>query len=354
MERSFNYFAFISYNSKDTEWGKRLQRKLEHYPWEPNRAIAMKKYCFLSLFLIFVLAASAQRQQGFVETQGLANKPGEPLAGVTIRWRGAMNAVLSGQDGKFSVSFVDKNNGDAISLLSVSKKDYELLNPDMLKESLVFSTTVPIEIVMVDSKVLEANKRRISNNAYRKAEETYQNKKKILEQQLAEHIIREEQYRQQLLTLQDNYERYINMIEGMAERYARTDYDHLDSLDREINICIENGDLDKADSLIHTVFDPTTVLERNRAAKQAVLEKMRLAQEIIDKAHADREALCRDADYAKRVVALCDKLAAEYLEQGDKENARECLMQSLTIRQLLYGDECDEVKEIKRKIETIR
>lgn len=25
------YFAFISYNSKDTEWGKKIQRKLEHY-----------------------------------------------------------------------------------------------------------------------------------------------------------------------------------------------------------------------------------------------------------------------------------------------------------------------------------
>lgn len=31
MEQEFKYFAFISYSSKDTEWGKRLQRKLEHY-----------------------------------------------------------------------------------------------------------------------------------------------------------------------------------------------------------------------------------------------------------------------------------------------------------------------------------
>ena len=31
MESQFKYFAFISYNSRDTEWGKRLQRKLEHY-----------------------------------------------------------------------------------------------------------------------------------------------------------------------------------------------------------------------------------------------------------------------------------------------------------------------------------
>lgn len=27
----YKYFAFISYNSKDTEWGKKVQRKLEHY-----------------------------------------------------------------------------------------------------------------------------------------------------------------------------------------------------------------------------------------------------------------------------------------------------------------------------------
>lgn len=31
MAEEFKYFAFISYNSHDTEWGKRLQKKLEHY-----------------------------------------------------------------------------------------------------------------------------------------------------------------------------------------------------------------------------------------------------------------------------------------------------------------------------------
>ena len=30
-QQDYKYFAFISYNSRDTEWGKRLQRKLEHY-----------------------------------------------------------------------------------------------------------------------------------------------------------------------------------------------------------------------------------------------------------------------------------------------------------------------------------
>ena len=31
MQDQFKYFAFISYNSKDTNWGKKLQKKLEHY-----------------------------------------------------------------------------------------------------------------------------------------------------------------------------------------------------------------------------------------------------------------------------------------------------------------------------------
>ena len=30
-EQQFRYYAFISYNAKDVEWGKRVQRKLEHY-----------------------------------------------------------------------------------------------------------------------------------------------------------------------------------------------------------------------------------------------------------------------------------------------------------------------------------
>lgn len=31
MPSQFKYFAFISYNAKDTAWGKKLQKKLEHY-----------------------------------------------------------------------------------------------------------------------------------------------------------------------------------------------------------------------------------------------------------------------------------------------------------------------------------
>ena len=307
------------------------------------------------IFFICCLAVScmAQTQPGYVKTQGRPNKPGVPLANVTIRMRGQLNPVMSGSDGKFSVPFPGKKSGDAISLLSIRKNGYELIDPELVGRSLVFNANVTIEIVMVSSAELEANRKRISDNAYRKAEENYQRKLKQLEQQRDESEITVEKYRKELQELQDRYDKYRDLIDGMADRYARTDYDHLDSIDREINICIEEGELEKADSLIHTVFDPTTVLERNRAAKAEVQAKIQLAQEIIDKANADKEALRRDSDYAKRVMVLCDNLAAEYLAQGEPAKARDCLIQSLSIRQLLYGEESEEVKIVRQKLTEI-
>jgi hypothetical protein len=149
------------------------------------------------IVLLFVINnyTYGQIQQGYVKTQGRPNKPGVPLSGVTIRVRGTMNSVLSGADGCFSFLMPDKKDGDALVLQQVRKQGYELCDRELIGRQLVFSTHVPIEIVI--------NKR------------------------------------------------------------------------------IENGELERADSLIHTVFNPNTILEQNRAAKAEIQGRMQLAQEII-------------------------------------------------------------------------
>lgn len=297
------------------------------------------------LLAIVAIQGYGQAQQGYVKTLGRPNKPGIPLSGVTIRVRGNMNSVLSGQDGRFSMLMPDKKDGDALVLQQVRKQGYELCDRELVGRQIVFSAHVPIEIVMVNSEELAANKRRIEQKAYQVAERNYQNRLKQLDQQLRQQTINAEQYRKEIQELQDRYEKYQMLISNMAERYARTDYDHLDSIDIVINQCIENGELERADSLIHTVFDPNTVLERNRAAKAEIKERMQLAQEIIDKANADKEAIRRDSVYANRVIKLCDNLATEYLSQGEQKKANECLQQSLSIRLILYGEESEEVKD---------
>ena len=40
-DNTFKYFAFISYNSKDTDWGKRLQRNLSIIVCQPRYVVNM-------------------------------------------------------------------------------------------------------------------------------------------------------------------------------------------------------------------------------------------------------------------------------------------------------------------------
>ncbi len=314
----------------------------------------MKRVLTIVITLLVATAALAQTQQGYVKTIGRPGKPGVFLPNVVIQAKGMVNKAISDSTGNFDISIPGKRDGDAIVLLRVQKNGYELKDKDVVGREMVCSSRVPICILMVDTKQLNADRKRIEDNAYQVAEENYQKKLKALEKQMEENEITAERYRQELSGLEDKYEKYLALVSGLADRYARTDYDQLDSLDYQINLCIENGELDKADSLIHTVFDPETVLERNRAAKKEIEERIAFAQSIIDKAKADREAILRDIEYAERVAVLCESLAQEYIAMEDKEKAIECLEKTLEIETIIHGQDSEEVKMITNQLNIIK
>ena len=314
------------------------------------------KHRFLLFFIMFImpLGVIAQTQQGYIKTIGRPDKPGVVLGNVVVQAKGMFNPVTSDESGAFSITVPGKNDGDPIVFLRIQKNGYELKDKDFVGRQHVCSSRVPLIIQMVDVKQLAADKRRIEDNAYRVAEENYQKKLTELEAQKEEGEITAEKYRQELAGLQEKYEKYLSLVGDMADRYARTDYDQLDSIDYQINVCIENGEFDKADSLIHTVFDPETVLERNRAAKQEIQDRIALAQSVIDKANADREAILQDIEYAKRLASICENLAQEYILMEEKEKAVECLEKSLEIKFILYGEESEEANEINNRIKELK
>ena len=305
------------------------------------------------VMLLAPLAAEAQQVQGYVKTIGRPGKPGAPVPNTTIRWKGTVNSTVSGKDGRFTSTMPGKKDGDAIVLQSVNKQGYELQDKGIIGRPLVFSTTVPIVITMVSTAQLQADKQRIEQNAYQIAERNYKKKISQLNKEVEEKKITAEEYHQQLVDLQNKYEAYQSLIGDMADRYARTDYDQLDSVDYQINLCIENGELERADSLIHTVFNPETVLERNRAAKDEIRQRIEFAQSVIDKATRDKEAIMRDLDYARRVVALAQNLIDEYLAQGATDQALECLKKNLEIISLLDGEDSEQAIATKEQILTL-
>ena len=334
---------------------------MDSQPSKMNINYRAGRYRMCQKILSFVMGAfiaigqlQAQTQQGFVKTIGRPGNPGVPLENVTIQMVGMMNATTSSATGEFHLSAHNKKDGDAIKLLKVRKNGYELKDKDIIGRTLVFSSHVPIYITMVDSRQLEADKKRIEDNARRVAEENYQKKKAEIEEENSRHQMTAERYRKELDDLEEKYEKYLSLIGDLADRYARTDYDELDSIDVEINICIENGELEKADSLIHTIFDPETVLERNRAAKKEIEERIKFAQAVIDKANTDREAILKDIEYALQLANLSENLAKEYIAIGRIDKGIGCLKMSLDVKTIIYGEEHEEVLNLIRQLESLK
>lgn len=209
----------------------------------------MKKLLWVVACLGIATTAAAQ-QQGIVRTLERPGKPSEYLSGVTINVREYPNAIVSKKGGKFSFTISGKRQGESFTITRVQKKGYSLVDKQLKGRRFAYSSTVPIEIVMVADAQLENDKKRIEDKAYNRAKKDYDQRVAILEKQLNEKTISEREYRERYEELNTNYDNYIQLIDEMAERYATTDYKGLSDINREILECIENAELERADSLI--------------------------------------------------------------------------------------------------------
>ena len=277
------------------------------------------RFVLTILVTIICLSVYGQTQQGYVKTLGRPNVKGTALSDVIIKIKGEHNPVKSNGDGVFSIQFQNKKIGDAYTMQEVRKVGYELNEPEVIGRQFAVSDKVRNTIVMVSTTQLQADKQRIENNAYKVAEKNYKRKLELLEKEKEDGTITVEKYREQLQELQNRFEKYQSLIDGLAEHYAHTDYDELNEKEREINICIENGNLECADSLIQTLFDPIDVLKRNKEALAKLNEQISQAKGIIDQANADMAAVLKqqekDAEHLYQLYTIA-------LSRYDNEKAK--------------------------------
>ena len=245
----------------------------------------MKKYTLAALLLLspFTFHLSplfAQTQSGVVRTVSRPDAPSQRLQGVVVRVKGDYNPVLSDEQGAFQVLMPGQKNGAPYSIAGIMKGGYELREPELVGRQLPFSSSVPVEITMVSKRQLQRDKQRIEQAARESVERRYEEQMNALSEQLAQAKVSEQEYMQRLSELEGDYDKYETMIEQMADRYARADYQGMSSADSLIMQAIEQGDLNLAQERILAKGDPA--------------EREKKMQRIRQLADAQRDELAND------------------------------------------------------------
>ena len=209
--------------------------------------------------------STAQTQSGVVRTVSRPDAGSQVLQGVIVRLKGEYNPVMTDEKGGFAVMMPGYKNGAPYALAGVNKGGYELREPELVGRQLPFSSSVPLEIVMVSRKQLQRDKQRIEQAARENIERYYEQQLNSLNEQLAKATLTNEAYEKELSRLETEYDRFEPLIEQMANRYARMDYNGISAEDSLIQQAIEQGDLHLAQQRILAKGDPE---EREKKMKR--------------------------------------------------------------------------------------
>lgn len=281
----------------------------------------MKRLLGLLFITSIAIIMCAQTQQGYVKTKGRLGSNGTvihgtPLSGATVTVKGR-NAVVSGNNGKFSLSIPNNN----YSLQNVQKQGYVLTDPDVLSRQYSYSKD-PLVLVLEDKAQLETEKRSIERKIRNKLYVQLQEREGEIESLKKQNKITEEKYHELLQKLNDDQDANELIVKDMSERYASIDFDQLDEFNRRISDYIINGRLMEADSLLNTKGDintRATILRQHQEANAQAEQELKKKQKEIERSKAmilkEMENLAQDC-YSKFAILKMQHLndsAAYYI-----------------------------------------
>lgn len=208
----------------------------------------MQKILYFILIMLVPTTVEAQTQYGYVKTKGRFNADGQVIAGcripnATISF--VKRDVISDNKGDFSFPTI----GKAFMITNIQKNGYELYDIDQLKEYSYSSN--PLVLVLEKPEDHEKDKLIAQQKISRTLRLQIQKREDEIERLKEEKKISEQEYQRRYNELYDQERKNQDLIKDMAERYAKMDFDQLDSINHKIQIHILNGELEQADSIIN-------------------------------------------------------------------------------------------------------
>lgn len=275
------------------------------------------------LVSLLALYANGQTQKGYVKTKGRmvngVHIHGQGLPGATVGIQGGNSYNVQNKDGSFSFPIPSQT----FVVESVLKKNYQLVDVDVLKKSYHYSKN-PLYLVMEKPEQQKQDLLDSERKIRRTLQQQLQKREDELDTLRKEHKITIEEYQkalQKLYVIQKNNEKFIS---DMAKEYAQMDYDQMTELNRRIHDAISNGRLAEADSLVHTKGDMKSRIEKVKYEEQVeeerekeIEEEKRELEEVKAGTEKEKEDIAEDCMMLRERFMLELKVdsAAYYVEQ---------------------------------------
>ena len=251
-----------------------------------------KNYLFTLLICLGSITTSMGQttQNGSVKEYKETLKK-QPLGGVEMLITNAPSTV-SDKKGNFALEFQTMRPGQKVNVRRIEKLGYEIFNKEALEQWNI-NPEEPFTIIMVRSdrfKKIRDNYSAVSSASYARQ---FEKEMKALEEERNAGKITEEQLRNEIIRLQEEYDRQLNNLDNYIDRFARIDLSELNKNEQEIIALVQAGKIEEA---IHRYDRMNLVENYTRSIKN--IQELRIAENSIKK-RLSAEENSRDIIYSQ-------------------------------------------------------
>lgn len=258
--------------------------------------------------LSFALTALAQTTQPCVVKQYNQKQQKTPLSGVQVEVRDAGSAT-SANDGAVTLQFATLKPGDHVTVRRIMKAGFEIFNKAAVDQWNISRNQHRFEIVLVQSAYFAQLKSNLTQSSTDNYKKKYEQAKAELAQLQKAGKLKEEEYRQQINDLEDQYDNALRNLDNYIDQFARIDLSEVSAEEQRILDMVQDGQIDEAVKA-YEELDISGKLRQAWENKKALSE----AKARIEDEEAAQDQIIEDlTEKQKREIATL-KLA------GGKEN----------------------------------
>ena len=279
----------------------------------------MKKVVLTIIVFAIALTAMAQATQPCVVKQYNQKQQKTPLAGVQVEVRDAQSAT-SAANGAVTLKFATLKPGDRVTVRRIIKPGYEIFNKAAIDQWTI-TRGATTEVVLVQSSYFTQLKSKLTQSSTDNYKKKYEQEKAEKERLLKAGKLKEEEYRQQLNDLEDQYDNALKNLDNYIDQFARIDLSEVSAEEQRILDMVQEGQIDEAVKA-YEALDISGKLRQARENKKALSE----AKARIEEEEAQQEQAIKDLKEKQQREIATLKLAGgkknyDKVAQILKENA---------------------------------